>query len=232
MALLDEDERDILYPRWSCIEAGSTLSDEFRIMWEPKDVASKDRELVHRCLVDSDDPKDHGCVTRALDHAEGSVAFIRDFLNGALDGSFNEDEFLNDLGMFMGIASHHIADLCTPVHVGHKLDYKKVGAKSARRFHAKVERDIGRLARQVSLQIHPPKVVEFSRDLFWGIAREAYDSTFLELEAIYSDSDENALLEMASLAVTSAVRSTRDVWHTIFKDTQMTSRKWSSGSSS
>jgi len=231
MALLEEDERDILYPRWSCIEAGSTLSDEFRIMWEPRDVASQDRELVHRCFVDSDNPRDHGCVTRALNHAEGSVSFIRDFLNGELEGSFNEDEFLNDLGMFMGIASHHIADLCTPVHVGHKLDFKKVGAKSASRFHGKVERDIGRLAKRVSLQLHPPKIIEFSRDFFWGIAKEAYDSTFLKLEAIYSENDEDGLLEMTSIAVTSAVRHTRDVWHTVFKETEMTSRTWSSGPS-
>ena len=142
------------------------------------------------------------------------------------------DEFLNDLGMFMGIASHHIADLCTPVHVGHKLDFKKVGAKSARRFHGKVERDIGRLAKRVSLQLHPPKIVEFSRDFFWGIAKEAYDSTFLKLEAIYSDNDEDGLLEMTSIAVTSAVGHTRDVWHTVFTETDMTSTKWSSGSSS
>ena len=67
MALLGEDERDILYPRWSCVEAGSTLSDELRIMWEPRDVASQDRELVHRCFVDSDNPKDHGCVTTGAD---------------------------------------------------------------------------------------------------------------------------------------------------------------------
>jgi len=138
MACLGDDERRILYPRWSGIEAGATLSDEFRIMWEVREAGSKNRELVHRCFVDSTDTKDHGCVTRALHHAEGSVSFIRSYLSGELKDAYNEEQFLEDLGMFMGVAGHHVADLCTPVHVGHRMDYEKVGAKSRAAFHRKV----------------------------------------------------------------------------------------------
>ena len=51
MACLSPDERHILYPRWGGIEAGATLSDQFRIMWEPIEPGSKDRQLVHRCFA-------------------------------------------------------------------------------------------------------------------------------------------------------------------------------------
>ena len=227
MACLDDNERGILYPRWGGIEAGATLSDEFRIMWEPRESGSKDRELVHRCFVDSDDPKDHGCVTRALDYSEGSISFIQSYLKGELDSSYNEEEFLENLGMFLGVASHHVTDLCTPVHVGHKMDYEKVGAKSRAASHKKVERDIGRLLKQCVVQMFPVELVDFSREYFWTIAQETWDTAFLRLETVYRDKDEGALLEIASSSITRAVRHTRDIWHTVLSCTKMTERKWS-----
>ena len=75
LACLNQKERHILYPRWGAIEAGATLSDELKIMWEPE-AAGFPRQLVHRCYVDSTDIKNHGCVTRAWDHAEGSISFM------------------------------------------------------------------------------------------------------------------------------------------------------------
>jgi hypothetical protein len=126
MACLSEQQRRILYPRWGGIEAGATLSDHFRIMWEPDSPNSKKKSLVHRCYIDSKDPKDHGCVVRALDHSAGSIDFIRSYFKGELVGAYNEIEFLENLGMFLGVASHHISDLCTPPHVGHKIDFKKL----------------------------------------------------------------------------------------------------------
>ena len=129
LACLDMKKRDILFPRWGGIESGAVLSDEFRIMWEIEDVNSKNKQLVHRCYVDSEDAKDHGCVTRALDHAEGSISFIEDYMAGELN-SYTEDEFLENLGMFLGVISHHIGDLCTPLHVGHHIDFNALGFKS------------------------------------------------------------------------------------------------------
>jgi hypothetical protein len=226
LACLHRDERYILYPRWGGIESGATLSDEFRIMWEPTTAGAKSRELVHRSFVDSNDPKNHGCITRALDHSEGSVSFIRSYLDGELD-KYTEDEFLENLGMFLGVASHHIADLCTPVHVGHTMDYKRVGAKSRAAFHRKVENDMERLAHQCSLKLFPAAVTEISRDHFWKIARETYNTAFVQLEAIYHDHDEDGLLEMVSLSISRAVGHTRDVWHTILSGAAMTDRTWS-----
>ena len=65
LACLEQRARHILYPRWGGIEAGATLSDEFRIMWEIREAGSTERHLIHRCFVDSDDPRNHGCVLHA-----------------------------------------------------------------------------------------------------------------------------------------------------------------------
>ena len=227
LACLDTKERYILYPRWGGIESGATLSDEFRIMWEYIDIESKDKQLVHRCYIDSENTKDHGCVTRALNHAEGSIAFINDYLGGKLDDSYTEDEFLENLGMFLGIACHHICDLCTPAHVGHKIDYKKAGYKSWSRFHNQIERDIGRFSRRIWLKMTRPKIVEISSEYFWNIAQETYDNTFVRLESLYPVKDQQQLIDMASVVISAGVKHTCDVWHTILHKTKMTTRKWS-----
>lgn len=227
MACLSDDERRVLYPRWGGIDAGATLSDEFRIMWEPRDAENQNRELVHRCFVDSSDPKDHGCVTRSLDHLEGSISFIQSYLDGELEGSYSEDEFLENLGMFLGVLCHHVADLCTPVHVGHGIDHARLGIRSAKAFHSKVERDIGRLASRCSFQMFPATLVDISREHYWAIAQETYDTAFVRLEWAYHADGDDALLELVSKCVPSAVRHTRDLWHTILCRTDMPSRKWS-----
>ena len=156
LACLDISERHILYPRWGGIESGSTLSDEFRIIWEPESIDNSTRQLVHRYFVDSTNPKDHGGITRAWDHASGSVSFIKDYISDP-NGSYTEDEFLENLGMFLGIASHHIGDLCTPVHVGHKMNYYRVKSRNKAAFHGRVERDIDRFARKVPILFYKPK---------------------------------------------------------------------------
>ena len=226
LACLNRDERHILCPRWGGIESGATLSDEFRIMWEPAFAGATKKELVHRCFVDSDNSKDHGCITRALDHSEGSVSYIQSYLHGELD-DYTEDEFLENLGMYLGVASHHIADLCTPVHVGHKMNFQKAGSKSRASFHKKVERDMERLSLQCSLKLFPVQEVDLSRDFFWSVAKETYETAFVRLEAIYKDHDEDGLLAIVSDVIGRAARYTRDVWHTVLHKTAMTKREWS-----
>jgi len=220
-------ERHILLPRWGGIEAGATLSDQFRIMWEPEEPGSTKKQLVHRCWVDSDKSKDHGCVTRALDHSEGTRSFIDDYLAGELDGVYDEDEFLENLGMFLGVESHHIADLCTPVHVGHTIDHKSLGFPTLSRFHSKVERDITRLARTSGVRLPKPKLVRADRKYFWEIARETYQDSFVKLPEIYGESAPELLEKMVSRALSTAVQHTADVWHTVLAKSGMTKRKWS-----
>jgi hypothetical protein len=226
LACLTMDERHILYPRWGGIESGATLSDDFRIMWEPESIGLP-RQLVHRYFVDSENPKDHGCVTRAWDHATGCISFIEDFLAGKLKGSYSEDEFLENLGMFLGIASHHIADLCTPVHVGHKMDYSKVGSESPSRFHSQVERDITRFTPKASITLCKPHEVSLSKKYFQKLAVDSYEQTFLLLEDIYASEDQNRKVEMTSLIISNGVKHTADVWHTVLVSSGMLKRTWS-----
>ena len=227
LACLSQIERHILFPRWGGIESGATLSDEFKIMWEPVKAGSKSKQLVHRCYVDSNDIKNHGCITRASDHAEGSISFINDYLNGDLDCAYNEVEFLENLGMFLGITSHHIADLCTPVHVGHKINFKDLDYPSLSKFHNKVERDIFRFQNQSSVKISKPKIIKISENYFWSIAEETYKSGFLNLEAYYKKKDKQSIINMSSQVVSNAVKHTTNVWHTVLYRTKMTEKQWS-----
>jgi len=222
LAFLSHEERHILYPRWGGIEAGATLSDHFKIMWEIENLTSKQKQLVHRCYIDSDNPVNHGCVTRALNHAEGSIGFIETYEHG--DG---EDDFLENLGMFLGVTCHHVADLCTPVHVGHKIDYKKLGFASLSKLHQKVERDIERLHKTVSIIRPKPQIVRFSSEYFWNIASQSYKNTFCRLEDAYIDKDEEKISELVGYVLSAAVKHTVDIWHTVLTKTEMTKKKWS-----
>ena len=227
LACLSQKERHILFPRWGGIESGATLSDEFRIIWEITEVCSDSKQLVHRCYVDSQDPKNHGCITRVLNHAEGCISFINDYLHSDSEDTYTEEEFLENLGMFMGITSHHIADLCTPVHVGHKINFKDLGYPSLSKFHNKVERDIFRFQNQSSLKFSKPKLIELSDNYFWNIAKDTYKNIFLKLETDYHKKDNQPIIEMSSQVVSNAVKHTINVWHTILYKTKMTERKWS-----
>jgi len=224
---LPEKERHILFPRWGGIEAGATLSDHFRIMWEPEEPGDTKKQLVHRCYVDSDDSKDHGCITRALGHSEGTQSFINDYIADELDGAYSEDDFLENLGMFLGVVSHHVADLCTPVHVGHEIDFKSLGFSSLSRLHTRVERDIGRFARTATIRLSKPRIVPIGREYFWKSAQSTYDDVFLKLAEVYSEPDPDHLEAMASIVLTVAVQHTANVWHTVLSKAGMTKRTWS-----
>jgi len=226
IACLNPDERTILCPRWRGIEAGATLSDHFRIMWEPEAAGSESKQLVHRCFVDSENPKDHGCITRVWDHASGCLGFIKDYKDGELEGVYDEVSFLENLGMFLGITSHHIADLCTPVHVGREIDCRALGHASLASLHKKVERDIQRMSRQ-EVRLCVPRGVNPTKDYFWSIAKEVYEKHFVSLPQIYGQPREDIISQMVSSVISLAVTHTADVWHTILTESQMTEHKWS-----
>lgn len=222
LAFLRQNERHILYPRWGGIEAGATLSDHFKIMWEIESLTSKQKQLVHRCYVDSDNPINHGCITRALNYAEGSIGFIDSYEEG--DG---EDDFLENLGMFLGVTCHHVADLCTPVHVGHKIDYSRLGFASLSKLHNKVERDIERLYKKVLIVRPKPKNINLSTKYFWNIATQTYEFAFSKLEGAYKDKNEEKVSEIVGYVFSAAVQHTVDIWHTVLTKTGMTKKKWS-----
>jgi hypothetical protein len=228
LANLEPAHRQILSARWRGIEAGSTMSDYFRVMWDIVAPTGNEKHLIHRCFVDSDNPKDHGCAIHAYDYATGCSGFIEQYMAGELDDAYTtEESFLENLGMYLGIVSHHIADMCTPVHVGHKMDYRRAGSESARKFHSRFERQMGRLARQATVSLRKPARTPLTQDYFWEIAHSTYEDLFLPLEQIYADNDLEGLQEVTSEAISRSIRCTADVWHTVMADSEIRSRKWS-----
>jgi len=146
---------------------------------------------------------------------------------GELEGAYDEESFLENMGMFLGVTSHHIADLCTPVHVGHKIDFESLGYSKLSQLHQKVERDISRLINQADLRTTKPVLVDITKDYFWGVAEETYEQSFLQLEKIYSSNDEGSKQRMVSHVLSRAVKHTANVWHSVISRTNMTQRKWS-----
>jgi hypothetical protein len=129
--------------------------------------------------------------------------------------------------MFLGVVCHHISDLCSPVHVGHKLNVKSLGYPTLSKFHNKVERDILRFQTRSTIDISKPKVIKISDKYFWKIAKETYFDSFLKLHENYSKKDKMLLIDMTSKALSNAVKHTVNVWHTILHKTKMVERKWS-----
>lgn len=227
LACLEQPLRHILYPRWGGIESGATLSDDFRVMWEIREAGSTERQLVHRCYLDSDDPRDHGCVTHASSYATGSLGFAEQYMAGELGDAYTEDSFLENLGMFLGVVSHHVADLCTPVHVGHRIDFRGLGFRRLSSMHRRVEKDIGRHALKTGIKLRKPRVVDLEETHFWDIARTTYEEWFLALPHIYGREAAIPVEEMAATAVGRAVTETADVWLTVLSRSKMLDRKWS-----
>lgn len=228
LAAQDPRHRSVLTSRWSGIEAGSTMSDDFRVMWDIVEAGSKDKHLIHRCFVDSDSPKDHGGARHALDYATGCVGFIEEYMAGNLDDAYpTEENFLENLGMYLGIVSHHIADMCTPVHVGHRMNYPRAGSTSARKFHARFERQMGRLARKATVTLSRPRKVTLSQEYFWQIALSTYEDLFVGLEEIYANDNQNELQRVVSESISRSVSHTADVWHTVMVETDFSRHNWS-----
>jgi hypothetical protein len=142
------------------------------------------------------------------------------------DGYATEESFLENFGMFLGVVSHHVADLCTPVHVGHKMNYRRIGSTSAAGFHRRFERDMARFVRNSQIALQRPQRVSLEREYFWQIARATYNSFFLPLEDLYARQDEDGLRQVTSEAITCAIRHTANVWHTVMTESGMCDRKW------
>ncbi len=228
LACQEPEHRRILFPRWKGLEAGATVSDEFRAIWDIAAAGEQRKHLVHRAYVDSDDPKDHGAARHALDYSTGSLSFAETYLAGELRDAYTTEEcFLENLAMFLGIVSHHVADMCTPVHVGHKMDYRRAGSRSAAAFHKKFERQMGRLAYRARLTIKKPEVVDLTHEYFWSIAECAYAELFLPLESIYAENDQDGKRTVTSKALSLAVQHTADIWHTVLTRSGMADQEWS-----
>lgn len=225
LACLEMDQRHVLYPRWQGIESGATLTDEFRAYWD-KVGPDGQSQLVHRCYIDSDKKKHRGSVFLLENYTTRSIGFVEAFLDGQLEGAYTEVSFLENFGMYLGIISHHLCDLCTPVHVGHKLDYEKLGYKSYSRFHQKLERDIARYAKKVEIALRKPKRVALNRNHFLEIAQKTYENQFLDLEKLYMSGQDAGIVNMCAKCINDGIRHTVDIWYTILKESKITDHDW------
>ena len=203
---------------WEGIETGATLPDEFVAYWDTDDqvgVISKVR--MHRCYMDSDDPRDRGCVIQIVRYATAIPGFVEDFASGDLEGSYDDEEFALNLGMFFGIASHHIADMHTPVHVCSHVDPATVGARSSAGFHTRIETDLDRAAAAVeTIQPYRPQTVALEHPAIEALAQAAFDDFVPRLPLVYGP---KATLDSRVEAMTECVRraaqATADVWSAV-----------------
>ena len=223
MSCLSTKERYILYPRWAGIDDGATFSDDFRIMWEADILNSNEKVLVHRCYVDSNLNKDHGCSHRTFMYADGAIDFIEKCSNDSV--STSEEEFLETLGLYLGIICHHIGDLCTPLHVIKNVSTKEMKFKSRKSLHDRMERDFDKCSLEALVKLEKAEKVELSQEYFWEIAKYTHENYSTKLPEIYQSKD--SIHQMVSDLLSKAIKHTRDVWHTVLHESKMTDRNWS-----
>jgi len=211
---------DIMDELCEGIDTGATLPDEIGIMWDTDEQADViKRVLVHRCYMDSDNPRDRGCAIQVSRYATGIPGFFDLWASGELDGAYDEEEFLLNAGSYFGVVAHHIADLHAPVHVGRKVDLATAGFRRGSGFHSRVDADMDRAAKTVeSIGTHKPRPIELTSAYFEGVPQRTYDQFFLKLTDFYSTRPDPAT-RAAFLApcVENAARVTIDTWVAILK---------------
>lgn len=216
--VMADDLRPAIGLLWEGIETGVTLTDEFRWFWDPDEQESViNRVLMHRCYVDSDSPNDQGCPVQIVRYAMGTPEFFELYAQGELD-DYGEEGFLLTAGAYLGVMTHHIADLHTPVHVGSQLPIASVGYSTNAGFHSRVEADLDYTARTVeSIKPYDPQPINLTADTFLSIADWVYNEFYLKLPDIYGPpAPLNVRTDFFAGCVRSAARVTADVWATVF----------------
>ncbi len=205
---------------WEGIDTGATLPDELHILWEPDEQEGVvNRVLMHRCYVDSENPRDRGCPLQIVRYATGTSNFVELYASGELEGVYDEEEFLLNAGAYLGMVAHHIADLCTPVHVGRHLDLSGTRFSSMKGFHSRVEADLDRAAKTVDTVLpYRSRPAELTHVHFEDVARRTYGESFVKLPEAYSEqSDASARVVLLAACVVNAARITADTWLAVLR---------------
>lgn len=204
---------------WEGIETGATLPDELHFVWDTDEQQGVvNRVLMHRCYVDSDEPRDRGCPIQIVRYATGIPDFVHLYARGKLEGVYDEEEFLLNTGSYFGVVAHHIADLHTPVHVGRNLDLTATGYSKASGFHSRVEADLDRAARRLTtIRPYAPEPVQLTTAAFEDMAERTYSLFFSKLPRVYATkSNVEARLDWLETCITEAAKRTADVWTVLF----------------
>ncbi len=200
------------------IDLGASLTDEFRMYWDMDNSGKKTRVRMHRCYMDSSDPKDRGCAVQITRYVDGIPGFFDQWESGELEGAYDEEEFLVNAGAFLGVLSHHIADLHTPVHVGSSLPLSSVGYRKRAGLHSRVEADLDYAAATIDgISPYTPRPQEFNIDMLETTAQRIFDDYYLRLSDIYGPLA-SPPIRAAFFAgcIVDAAKLTADSWMTVF----------------
>ena len=201
------------------LDCGATLPDEFRSYWDLDDGPGRNRVLMHRCYVDSKRRRDRGCPVQVVRHVEGIPGFFEDWANGRLDGCYDYGSFAVNAGAFLGVLSHHICDLWTPVHVGCSMPPSAFGYKTRAGLHSRVEADLDRAARRVDTILpYAPSRMGFTIGALEAVARGVFDRYYLRLSAIYPAAGwPDGRAQFLEPCIRGAARLTADAWLTVLR---------------
>ncbi len=210
--------RSVIQQLWDGIETGTTLTDEFLWFWDTDDhKGTISQILMHRCYMDSDSPNDRGCPLQIVRYARGIPGFFEEYAAGGLH-DYEEESFMVNAGAYLGVVSHHVADLHTPVHVGCRLPMSTVGYKTRQGFHSRVEADLDYTARTVaSIKPYVPSSIVLSDEAFLAVAQRMYEEFYLKLPTVYGPpTSRDVRTQFFQDCVSCAAKVTADVWTTVF----------------
>jgi hypothetical protein len=215
--------QEVLRPQWDWLQGGATLTDFARTFWEPADsVGEGKRALVHRYYLDSPHARDRGVISQIINYAFGTISYIQEEGENPLTEA-ERGLFHGQVALQFGIISHHIADLCTPVHLGDTLNAHLERLTSRGSFHSYYERALERYSRQARLDIdREAREIPLEPQTFESIARRIYEEVYLQLPSLYADESQNLerIQALARWCFATAVDTTSDVWYTIATQTR------------
>lgn len=209
--------QDILRPQWDWLQGGSTLTDLARTYWEPDNSLGEGQSsLAHSYFIDSADPRRRGAISQIIRYIKGTISFIEE-VSEEPQGWELRDQFHGQVALHFGILSHHIADLNTPVHVGHTLNTELEDITSKSDFHNYYERELEKYSRQANVVSHrEPTIVSIEDATFEAVALRTYD-IYCQLPKLYANQEENEseIRALAQSCFVRAVEMTADMWYTI-----------------
>jgi hypothetical protein len=213
---MPEEQRPFISVIWEGIQAGAERPDDFLLDAEPGDQQDA-AQRMHRCYVDSSDPKDRACPIEIARYATSTVSLLESLARGELDETCGETELRLKCGSLLGVISHLVADLWTPVHLGRSLQPADLPYRHRKDFHSVVEADLDKAAADMGGPLeHRPRRVPLDSAHFGRLGSQLYRRLYLRLPVVYGKNRwAEDTLRFAEACITGAACTTVDIWHTI-----------------
>ncbi len=187
-ALLPEGFQVFLQQEWDWLECAVTLPDS-HLRYDTTNADELDTEFkkrfpVHRYNCDAQVPHGYGLVGQAWRYFEGSISFIQDCRDGVTS---NPNYYYGQTAFYMGMLCHFIGDLCTPVHVGSRLDHQLVEL-FGNYFHQRIEARLRRVSQNLEMKLMPSiQPIPIGRSFFESIARDFAYPIYQELPSLVAN---------------------------------------------